>query len=135
MTESKAVPNTLKQWFVVHFIADVLFAAPLFFFPIVFLTLLGWQTIDPFATRIVAAALFGIGIESFLGRNADAQTYKNMLNLKLIWSGAVILGVVLTFLQARDGLPAVQWLILIIFAAFHILWWVWRIRIGKLLKS
>ncbi|MDT8380591.1 MAG: hypothetical protein RQ739_17045 [Desulfotignum sp.] len=134
MAESKTAPNTLKHWFVAHFIADVLFAVPLFFFPHQSLTFLGWHTIDPFTTRIVAAALFGIGIESFLGRNADAQTYKNMLNLKLIWSGAVILGIMLTFLQIRGGLPAVQWLILIIFVAFHTLWWIWRIRIGNLLK-
>ncbi|MCD4719061.1 MAG: hypothetical protein K8S13_04275 [Desulfobacula sp.] len=48
----QTVPIALKRWFTIHFAVDVLFAIPLFFFPVVFLTLLGWQSIDPFATRI-----------------------------------------------------------------------------------
>ena len=35
------VPRSLRAWFVVHFWADVLFAAPLFFAPQQFLGLLG----------------------------------------------------------------------------------------------
>ena len=130
-----SVPKALKQWFVVHFAADILFAVPLFLFPHTFLSFLGWRTIDPFATRIVAAALFGIGIESFLGRHAGPRTYINMLNLKLIWSGATILGIFLTLFQAQDTSPVAQWLVLMIFIAFHILWFVWRVRIGNLLKQ
>ena len=134
MTETR-VPNALKKWFVVHFAADVLFAVPLFLFPHAFLSFLGWQTIDPFATRIVAAALFGIGIESFIGRNADIHTFKNMLNLKIIWSGTTIIGVCLTVFQAKETVPASQWMVLITFIAFHILWVFWRIKIGNLLKD
>ena len=97
---NQIVPVALKRWFIIHFAVDVLFALPLFFFPVVFLTFLGWHSIDPFATRIVAAALFGIGIESFIGRNATAQTFKNMLNLKIIWSGTTILGIGLSIIQS-----------------------------------
>ncbi|MCD4675789.1 MAG: hypothetical protein K8S18_07295 [Desulfobacula sp.] len=129
----KTVPIALKRWFVIHFAVDVLFAIPLFFFPVAFLTLLGWHSIDPFATRIVAAALFGIGIESFLGRNATAQTFKNMLNLKIIWSGATIAGVGLSILQNTYPTAIAQWLLLGTFIAFHILWVFWRIRIGRML--
>lgn len=129
------VPRVLKKWFVVHFAADVLFAVPLLMFPNTFLSLLGWQTIDPFATRIVAAALFGIGIESFLGRHSDARTYKNMLNLKIIWSGAAIIGICLTLFQARGASPVAQWIVLMVFIVFHMLWIMWRIRIGNLLKN
>lgn len=128
------VPDSLKKWFVLHFVADILFAVPLFLFPQAFLSMFGWQTIDPFATRIVAAALFGIGIESFLGRNADLHTYKNMLNLKIIWSGFVILGIILTFFEQQYASVVAQWLVLMIFVVFHILWFVWRIRVGKLLN-
>ncbi len=129
------VPNALKKWFVLHFIADITFAIPLFLFPHAFLSFLGWQTIDPFATRIVAAALFGIGIESFLGRQADAHTFKNMLNLKIIWSGATIIGIGLTFLQAQQQVPIVQWIVGLVFFGFHLLWLFWRIRIGNILKN
>lgn len=133
MTDT-TVPNALKNWFVIHFAADVIFAVPLFLFPHAFLSLLGWQTIDPFATRIVAAALFGIGIESFLGRHADARTFLNMLNLKIIWSGATILGICLTIFQSRGAAPVMQWIVMAVFLAFHVLWVFWRIRVGNLLK-
>jgi hypothetical protein len=56
------VPPSARTWFVIHFVADVLFAVPLFFFPETTLSLLGWTDVDPAATRLVAAALFGIGI-------------------------------------------------------------------------
>ncbi len=70
---SKSVPNALRIWFVIHFIADISFALPMFLFPIKFLSLLGWINVDPIAARLVAAALFGIGIESLLGRNATVE--------------------------------------------------------------
>ena len=58
------VPSSLRSWFVVHFVADIVFALPLFLAPQWTLTLLGWRAVDPIATRLVAAALFGIGIQS-----------------------------------------------------------------------
>src|SRR5216683_1878366 len=78
------VPRSLRSWFVVHFWADILFAVPLFFAPRLFLGLLGWPAVDPIATRLVAAALFGIGIQSLLGRAEDAATFRALLNLKII---------------------------------------------------
>jgi len=67
------VPKSLRVWFVIHFVADLLFALPLFFAPVFTLKLFGWETVDPATSRLVAAALFGIGIESLLGRNASAD--------------------------------------------------------------
>jgi uncharacterized membrane protein YagU involved in acid resistance len=68
----------LRFWFIVHFYADIIFAVPIFLFPEYFLRLAGWQSIDPIATRGVAAALFGIGIESYLGRNSGIEAYKQL---------------------------------------------------------
>lgn len=130
-----SVPAALKKWFVIHFVIDLVFAIPLFFFPVRFLSILGWQTIDPFATRIVAAALFGIGIESYLGRNAGVQTFKNMLNLKIIWSGTTMIGISLSIFQHPLPTPIVQWMLLATFIAFHILWVIWRIKIVKILDG
>jgi NADH:ubiquinone oxidoreductase subunit K len=48
------------------------------------LTLLGFQTVDPVASRLVAAALFGIGIESLLVRRAPLDRFVSMLSLKII---------------------------------------------------
>ena len=79
-----SLPKTLRWWFVVHFVADVLFAVPLFLAPRAFLGALGWTAVDPVATRLVAAALFGIGIQSLLGRDESPATFRAMLNLKII---------------------------------------------------
>jgi hypothetical protein len=122
----------LRIWFIIHFIADVIFAIPIFLFPEFFLGLAGWQSIDPVAARGVAAALFGIGIESWLGRNAGVETYKNMLNLKIIWSFSATIGLLVSVLQNTHGRPLILWIILFIFALFHILWVYWRIRLQKL---
>ena len=129
------VPNSLKKWFVIHFIIDIIFAIPMFLFPEEFLNLLEWQSIDPLTTRLVGAALFAIGIESYMARNASASSYKNMLNLKLIWSGAAIIGIIITIFQFGEYSIVAVWLLLITFLGFHLLWWYWRTRIGRILAS
>ena len=121
----KTVPLTLRKWFIVHFIVDMLFAIPLMIAPVFILELIGWMEIDPMMTRIVAAALFGIGIESWIGRNAGIESFRGMLNLKILWSGAVIMGVILSLFEVSP-LHVSVWGILIIFSLFHLLWWYWR---------
>jgi len=131
MPETK-VPNALRTWFVIHFLIDVLFALPLFIAPVWALRLFGWQTIDPYTTRIAAAALFGIGIESYLGRNAGVESFRNMLTLKVIWSFAAVVGLALSLAQGAQGRPLFAWLVLAIFVGFNILWVYWRRQLGKL---
>lgn len=133
MQEKISVPTSLKVWFIIHFFADILAAIPLFIYPD-FLLLLGWKVVDPFAIRLVAAALFGIGIESFLGRNAYADTYKNMLNLKIIWSATAFLGLLFSVLQINE-IPWGAFVFLAVFFVFHIIWVYWRYYVGKLLRS
>ena len=79
------IPTSLRTWFVIHFVTDMLFAIPLLLAPVFTMTLFGWTTIDPATTRLVGAALLAIGIESYLGRNASAAVFEAMLNLKIIW--------------------------------------------------
>src|SRR5260370_8654188 len=78
----RMVPSSLRTWFVVHFVGDIAFALPLFLAPQWTLTLLGWRAVDPIATRLVAAALFGIGIQSLLGRGEHAAPFRALLNLQ-----------------------------------------------------
>jgi len=127
----KEVPAALRRWFVVHFIADMLFALPLIFAPTAFLSLLGWEVIDPFTARLVGAALVGIGTESLLGRNASAQSFLTMLRLKLLWSSTAALGI---FLSMLDGAPILGWGIFGIFVTFNALWAYWYARLKKALK-
>ena len=126
------IPNGLRVWFVVHFVVDLLVALPLFFAPHWTLELVGWYgyNIDPFATRIVAAALFGIGIESLLGRNASIETFRAMLNLKVIWSTSAIIGLVWSMLSADNEPPRFVWLAILGFIPFSGAWifYRWRLR-------
>ncbi len=120
------VPDSLRFWFVVHFVADIIFAIPLLLIPEKVLPLFGWHTIDPIATRLVGAALMGIGIESLLGRNASLEVYRAMLNLKIIWAGSAVVAIGLGTLIS--GILA-GWIILIVFAAFLSLWVYYRVQL------
>ena len=130
---SHPVPDSLKIWFVIHFIIDIAFAIPLFLFPEAFLDLFNWHSIDPLATRLVAAALFGIGIESLLGRNASAESFRNILNLKIIWSATATIGILVSIIQNTYITPPIEWLLLLTFFSFNLLWGYYRVRIGKIL--
>lgn len=125
--QSPEVPGSLRTWFVIHFVADVVVAIPLFISPDLLL-LLGWQHVDPIATRLVCAALFGIGIESWLGRAGTVESYRSMLNLKIIWSAAATLGVLLSMLK---GGPLAGWGVLGIFAIFNGIWTYYRVRLRR----
>lgn len=124
------VPNALRNWFVIHFVIDLVFALPLMIGPVWTLELFGWQAVDPYTTRIVAAALFGIGIESFLGRNAGVESFRTMLTLKVIWSLAAVVGLGWSLVQGAQGRPLFAWLVLAIFVGFNFLWVYWRRRLG-----
>ena len=115
----KEIPDSLRTWFVIHFVVDMLTGIPLLLFPEVILPLLGWTIIDPIASRVVGAALMGIGIESYLGRNANVDVFRAMLNLKIIWSSSAILGIGLGIWK---GGSKAGWLFMGVFVIF---WFVW----------
>jgi hypothetical protein len=118
-----STPHSLRRWFVAHFAADILFALPLFLAPRAFLGALGWTTVDPLATRLVAAALFGVGIQSLLGRNESVETFRATLNLKIIWSASATLGILWSQLE---GGPAFGWAFVGVFAVFNGIWSYYR---------
>ena len=124
-TQSAQFPQALRTWFLIHFIVDLLFAIPLMVAPEWMLSLVGWQTVDPFTARLAAAALFGIGIESFLARNSKTETFRSMLNLKIIWSLSAVFGISLSLIEGSQGRPWFAWTILVIFVAFNFLWVYW----------
>lgn len=118
-----SVPRGLRRWFVAHFWADISVAVPLFVAPRALLGWLGWSAVDPLASRLVAAALFGIGIQSWLGRNAELAEFRALLSLKVIWSGAASLGLLWSMLE---GGPPAGWLFLAIFVGFNCVWSFYR---------
>jgi hypothetical protein len=116
---TKTVPASLRTWFVVHFAADMLFGLPLLLFPRWLLPFLGWTTYDPLTSRMVGAALMGIGLESLLGRNASVETFRAMLTLKIIWASSAIFAIAAALLE---GAPPITWAFLGIFAVFWCVW-------------
>ena len=122
----KHVPNSLRIWFVIHFVADVLFAIPLLFFPQALLSLFGWTSYDPLMTRLVGAALMGIGVESLLGRNASTETFRAMLNLKIIWASSALFAISAGIFE---GVSPAAWLFLGIFAVFWAVWVYYRVKL------
>ena len=127
--ENPPIPNSLRRWFVVHFAVDMLFAVPMMAAPVWLLGLFGWTEIDPFMTRLAAAALFGIGIESLLGRNAGAESYRSLLTLKIIWSFGAVVGAAWTLWQYPES-PGMLWGVLVVFLGFNLVWVYWRKKVS-----
>ena len=122
----------LSIFFVIHFIADITFAIPLMISPERLLKLIGWTVVDPFAARLVAAALFGIGIESLIGRHSSIDSFKGMLNLKIIWSFAAIISFIIAIFSNIETVPFGIYFALLVFVCFNALWVYWRIKLNKL---
>jgi hypothetical protein len=129
---AEMVPTNLRRWFEVHFVVDVLFAVPLFLFPDQSLSFFGWKTIDPLTSRLVGAALFGIGAGSFAGRNSGARAYTAMLKIKIIWSLSAIIGILITMIS---GGPFFGWVILLLFLIFFVVWVYYHFRVSKELST
>ena len=123
------VPTSLRVFFIVHFAIDIVIAIPLFFFPVDFLEYFGWELVDPVTSRIVAAALFGIGVESFIGSRASNESFLSLLNLKIVWSAAVVIGILISMSEMSWDVPALLWLVLGIFVVFNGVWSYWRIKL------
>ena len=125
MNKDATAPPGLRTWFIIHFIADMLFGIPLLFFPQTLLNLFGWTTYDPIMTRLVGAALMGIGIESLLGRNASVNTFREMLNLKVIWASSALFAFALGI---AEGAASIAWVLMGIFAVFWCVWVYYRLK-------
>jgi hypothetical protein len=123
------IPLTLRRWFVVHFLVDLALALPLLIAPAAFLRALGWAAIDPVTARLVGAALLGIGVQSWLGRNEGPEAFRAMLNLKLVWSASAIVGLVIS---VGEGAPPFVWGVLSAFIAFFGVWFHYRVRMKQL---
>jgi hypothetical protein len=120
--------RALERWFVFHFFANTLTAVQLFVAPKWFLGQFGWKTVDPATARLVGAALLGIGIQSLIGRAEVRRAMIAMVNIKAIWSGFAVLG--LLWFQL-DGGPPGGWAFVGVLAGFHCLWLYWRVQLAR----
>lgn len=113
------IPKSLRYWFLAHFFIDILFAIPLLLFPAWLLEGVGFETTNLLLARMVGAALIGIGGVSLIMRNKDTSAYIPMLQLKLLWSGTVIIALVLSFSETKT---TIQLVLLATFMAFFLIW-------------
>ena len=126
------IPQSLRRAFVLHAAVDLAIGVPLLLAPGTVLGALGWTAVDPASARLVAAALVAIGTKSYTSRNAGLETFRTMLDLKLLWSAGAILGLVLSI---GDGAPAACWAFLAIFVAFFGVWTHYRIRMKQMARA
>jgi hypothetical protein len=125
------VPRTLRAWFMVDALVDVVAGLPLLAAPELVLRRLGWTCVDPVSARLVGAALLAIGGQSFLGRDAGVDVYRAMLRLKLVWSLAAAVSL---FVGIGAGAPPAAWALLSIFIAFAGVWLHHSIRFRQLAR-
>ena len=123
------IPASLRRWFVVHAAVDLSIALPLLIAPETLLRTLGWASVDSITARLVGAALLAIGVQSWACRAASVETYRVMLNLKLVWSSAAIAGLLIAI--GTTPPPAI-WVFLALFIAFFGVWFYYRIRIKQI---
>lgn len=123
------IPQSLKYWFILHFVLDMLFAIPLIAAPVATLTYFGFEITEPaLMARLVGAALIGVGGTSLLAHKKGLESYNSLLTLKILWSHAAVLAILLAILE---GAPEITWLILSIFIVFAIVWDYYKIKLNK----
>lgn len=123
----KSLPRHLRTWFIIHFWVDMLFAIPLFFFPIWSAQQFGFEITQPIFVRLTAAALFAIGGTSLFVRDESKDVYKALLMLKIIWSSVAIVGLVMATFTQPFSFPLIGTLLLFIIFSF-----VWRFYARKI---
>jgi len=123
------VPDSLRVWFGVHAVVDLVAGLPLLIAPEVMLPRLGWTVVDPVAARLVGAALVGIGVTSWRTRKAGGAVIRALVGLKVVWSASAILALVLAIAR---GAPELTFLFLSIFLAFCGVWSHHAIRFRQL---
>jgi len=126
----KNIPTSLRRWFLLHFVIDIIFAVPLMIAPAWTLGLLHFTSVETLTARLVAAALMGIGTTSLLMHKGGIESFNTMLNLKIIWSIAAMTGILWTI--SEGTLPQTGWIILWIFGVFFIAWIHFKISLKKL---
>jgi hypothetical protein len=61
-----------------------------------------------------------------LGRTASAETFRAMLNLKVIWATSALFAI---GAGIAEGAPSMAWVVLGIFAVFWVVWVYYRLRL------
>ena len=125
-----AIPNNLRKWFDVHALIDVGVALPLMANPNL-LKNLGWDEVDPAASRLVAAALLAIAYSSHqASKNQSVEQFVSLLNFKLIWSFTATVGLVISAYTGPKEKKTALYSFAAVFASFFGLWSYYRTQLA-----
>ena len=118
-----SVPPSLRTWFLGHFLVDLLFGIPLLAIPATALTLFGFPATNLVLARLIGAALLGIGGASLSMHGSGKETYRALLDLKILWSLSAIAAFGVSLLE---GAPQGLWGFLLLFVLFSTTWIYYR---------
>jgi hypothetical protein len=127
--------KALRYTFLVHTVVAVVFSLLLLIIPGKFLDVIGWQGMlqelgwentDPFASRLLGAAMLGLAWSSFRGWQATAWTQVAILvEMEAVFTVLSCAGLLRHLIpRAIDPgwFPAIGWLVFAGFAVFAIAW-------------
>jgi hypothetical protein len=114
----KKISSGLKTTFLVHIILGVIFGVVFLFYPQAW-NAFGANIQEPESFRLVGAAVLGFVASSWWAyRETDWEKVKIIVKAEVVWTGLAALVVLYGLLFA--GLPAIEWLIVIIMACFAV---------------
>ena len=112
--------KALRYTFVVHSIVAVVVGAPLLLAPGRFLGWIGWTPVDPLISRLLGAAILGLGWSSFRGVQAAPGQQRNLVETELAFAILGCIGLLRHLL--KWAYPWYVWLTLAVLAAFAVAW-------------
>ena len=113
--------NMLKVTFLVHGIVAVVLGVLLLAVPGRFLSVLGWQPIDPIMARFLGAAFLALAWGDVRGWRALSWSEVHIfVEVQLAFAALAGVGLLRHLLEGRW--PAMAWILLVVFVLFTVAW-------------
>ncbi len=113
--------QSLRITFIVHTIVSFVFGLALLIVPGRFLDLFGWAPIDPLISRMLGAALLGLGWGSYRGWRANTwDEVEFLLQVEAAFTVLASIGMLRHLLIA--SWPWYVWMVFAFYAVFGVSW-------------
>lgn len=120
-TESRSFNRLLKYTFLIHAVIALIFGFPLLIVPGRFLGIFNWMPIDPLISRLLGAALIGLGWSSIRGYLASYWSEVSIIvEAEMVFCVLAVIGLLRHLLIANY--PWYVWMTFGAFLSFAILW-------------
>ena len=137
----KLIPSSLRTTFLIHAIIAVIFGLGFFLIPGRSLAFVGWVPemvqlpeselsipggtfVDPVLTRLLGAVLLGLAFQGFR-MLSPGRTWLEALpvvEFEAVYCAIAVLAIIFSSFRMERSIPLFGWLILLIYAAFTIVW-------------